>query len=82
MSVLEELPVSGYTVLPALSGMGSEGPWDLDRTIGDTGRMVMIVTVMSAEQAEVALERIYAALVPQIGIVTLADVEVLRPERF
>lgn len=80
--VLDKVPVTGYTIFPALSGRGSEGTWDRDRIIGDAGRMVMIVSVMSVEQADIAIDRIYDALEPQMGIITVADVDVLRPERF
>ncbi|QBK29152.1 DUF190 domain-containing protein [Roseitalea porphyridii] len=80
--VLDKVPVSGYTVFDAHSGKGSEGTWDTDRMIGDAGRMVMVVSVMSPEQADIAIDRIYEALEPQMGIITIADVEVLRPERF
>ena len=80
--VLDRIPVTGYTVFDAHSGRGSEGTWDTDRMIGDAGRMVMIVSVMSPEQAETAIDRIYETLEPQMGIITIADVEVLRPERF
>ncbi|MEM0899995.1 MAG: hypothetical protein AAGI92_08615 [Pseudomonadota bacterium] len=80
--ILDKVPVSGYTVFPALAGRGSEGDWDRDNWIGDANRMVMIVSVMSVDQAEIAIDRIYEAIEPQMGIVTVADVEVLRPERF
>lgn len=80
--VLDRVEVTGYTVFPALSGRGSEGTWDRDRMIGDAGRMLMIVSVMSVEQAETVIDRIYEALEPQMGIITIADVEVLRPDRF
>ncbi|WP_306117163.1 MULTISPECIES: hypothetical protein [unclassified Roseitalea] len=80
--VLDRVPVSGYTLFDAHAGKGSEGTWDTDRMIGDTGRMVMIVSVMSAEQADIAIDRIYEALEPQMGIITIADVDVLRPDRF
>lgn len=80
--VLDRVPVSGYTLFDAISGKGSEGGWSSDRIIGDAGRMVMIVSVMSHDQAEIAIDRIYEAIEPQMGIVTLADVDVLRPDRF
>jgi len=80
--ILDKLPVSGYTVFPALSGKGSEGEWDRDNWIGSSSRMVMIVSIMSDEQAETAIDRIYDAIEPQMGIVTVADVAVLRPDRF
>ncbi len=80
--ILDAVPVSGYTVFPALSGKGSEGAWDRDNWTGDSGRMVMVVSVMSVEQAATAVDQIHAAIAAQMGIVTIADVEVLRPDRF
>ncbi|MEL6435792.1 MAG: DUF190 domain-containing protein [Pseudomonadota bacterium] len=79
---LNRVGVTGYTVFNAHAGKGSEGDWDEDRMIGDAGRMVMIVSVMSPEDAEKATDAIYSVLDPQMGIVTVADVYVLRPERF
>jgi PII-like signaling protein len=80
--LLDEVPVTGYTVIPAISGAGSEGAWTREGMIGDYGRMVVILSIMSVEQANEALERIVKALKPQMGIVTVSDVEVLRPELF
>lgn len=79
---LDRENVSGYTVFNAFSGKGSEGTWDRDRIIGDAGRMVMIVSIMSAEHANSVIDHIYKVLDPQMGIVTIADVEVLRPDLF
>lgn len=80
--VFDQIGVSGYTQFPALSGKGSEGIWDRDGMVGDAGRMVMIVSIMSEQQAQKAVDRIYEVLDPQMGIVTIADVDVLRPDRF
>lgn len=80
--ILDQLPVTGYTVFPALSGKGSEGSWDRDNWIGDSGRMVMIVSVMDEDQADEAVNQIYEAIEAQMGIVTVANVQVVRPELF
>lgn len=80
--ILEGIPVSGYTVFPAMAGKGSEGSWDRDNWTGDAGRMLMVISIMSAEHAELAIDRIHEAIAAQMGIVTVADVDVLRPERF
>lgn len=79
---LDRVGVTGYTVFNAHAGRGSQGEWDEDRMIGDAGRMVMIVSVMSAEHAEQATDEIYKVIDPQMGIVTVGDVYVLRPDRF
>ncbi|MAS06673.1 MAG: transcriptional regulator [Ahrensia sp.] len=80
--VLDKIPVSGYTVIPALSGAGREGHWEREGLVGDVGRMVVIISVMSEGQAAESLEAIYQTIEPQMGIVTVSNVEVLRPERF
>ncbi|MEO1702814.1 MAG: DUF190 domain-containing protein [Pseudomonadota bacterium] len=79
---LDRVGVTGYTVFNAHAGKGTQGEWDEDRMIGDTGRMVMIVSVMSKEDADKATDEIYNVLDPQMGIVTVGDVFVLRPDRF
>ena len=81
-AALDAAGVSGYTVLPVLSGRGEDGHWSREGLVGDAGRMVMVVCITDAGKAEAALARIRTLLSRQIGIVTLGDVEVLRGERF
>lgn len=80
--VLQESGVTGYTVLPALEGYGNGRQWRRDADISGASDMVAIVCVTSAESASMALGNLANLLSEQIGIVSISDVEVLRPERF
>ncbi len=79
---LTESGVTGYTQFDAASGRGSEGEWNRDGLIGQSGRMVMIVTILSPDQADEVLEKVHALIEPQMAIATIADVEVMRNELF
>lgn len=82
VKTLNEAGVTGYTQFDAASGRGSEGEWNRDGMIGTSGRMVMIVTILSLDEADAILGRIYELIEPQMAIATIANVEVLRDDIF
>ncbi len=82
LGLLDSHHVPGYTVLPALAGKGSSGPWRRDALSSDAGRMVQVLIVLDEEKVPAVLTMVRGVLDRQIGIVTLSDVEVLRPELF
>lgn len=79
---LDRAPISGYTMLPAIGGKGSEGAWSHEGLVGDAGQMVVFLIILDASELEAVLDDLYAVIANQIGIITIADVEVVRPERF
>ncbi|MDZ7823850.1 MAG: DUF190 domain-containing protein [Ahrensia sp.] len=79
---LDDAGVTGYTQFEAASGKGSEGAWNRDGLIGTSGRMVMIVTILSLEKADTILPKVYAMIEPQMAIATIADVQVMRDDIF
>ncbi|GGG91952.1 MAG TPA: transcriptional regulator [Oceanicaulis sp.] len=81
-SVLEKAGVKGWTVLPAKSGRGKNGSWAREGQITEAGRMVMVLAVIDPAVLDTVLERVYALLERQIGIVMVSDVQVVRAERF
>ena len=74
--------VKGFTVFPALSGLGSEGEWDREGMIGDAGQMVMVLVVLDAADLDRVLTDIFDVVSPQMGVISVTDVEVVRPDRF
>lgn len=82
LDLLDSHHVPGYTVLPALAGKGNSGSWRRDALSSDAGRMVQVLIVLDAEKVPAVLSMVRDVLDRQIGIVTLSDVEVLRPELF
>ena len=80
--IFESVDVSGYTVLPALAGYGNGNRWQRDQDISGSRDMVMVVSILDEATAEKALEQISNLLGEHVGVVTISDVTVLRPERF
>jgi nitrogen regulatory protein PII len=79
---LEGRRVNGYSVLPVLSGLGQEGRWEASGLIGDAGRMVALICIVDPAECDGVMEDIYSVLTSQIGIVSVADVDVIRAEHF
>ena len=79
---LNQAGVTGYTIVPVLAGRGSEGAWSAEGLAGDAGRLVMVISIVDAANADAVLERVYSVLARQIGIVTLSDVQVIRADLF
>ena len=80
--ILEDAGVKGYTVVPALSGFGGGNRWQRDTDISGSRDMVVIISIGDVALITPALERIQNLLEDHIGVVTVSDVEVLRPDRF
>lgn len=74
--------VSGYSVLPAIAGRGHSGEWSADGQIGSAGQMAAIVCIVDAAHVDAVLEAVFAVVQRQIGLITVSDVAVIRPERF
>ncbi len=79
---LERAGVTGYTILPALAGNGASGPWSREGQVGDAGRLVQIVCITDPSRVEAVLDGVYKLLSRQIGILSVADVEVIRETLF
>lgn len=82
LELLDAQDVPGYTALPALAGKGKSGSWRGDALSSDVGGMVQVLIVLDAEKVHAVLKTVRSVLDRQIGIVSLSDVEVLRPELF
>tara|TARA_R110000868_G_scaffold7071_16_gene38742 strand:- start:1382 stop:1696 length:315 start_codon:yes stop_codon:yes gene_type:complete len=74
--------VTGYTIVPALGGYGSAGPWHRENALSRAGHMVVLVCILDERLVETVLSAAYGIVSRQIGIVTLSDVEVVRPDLF
>ena len=82
LTLLDELDVSGYTVVPAIAGRGRGGSWHREAAVGEAGRMVMVYCIVDEKRVEDILKPVFELVSRQIGIVSVADVEVVRPDRF
>lgn len=78
---LDRAGVKGYTVLPVLGGQGRSGPWTREGEISAAGGMVAVLAVVAPERAEAVLESVFEVVSRQIGLVSVSDCRVVRPER-
>lgn len=81
-NILEEAGLTGYTVMSAMAGYGGERRWNRDANLSDAQDMIIIVTIGDAEKIDRALKKLHELLDAHIGVLSVGDVEVLRPERF
>lgn len=82
IKILDDAGVAGYTVLAAASGRGADGVWDREGLVGRVGAMVVIFCYLDESRVDAVLSAVYRLIQKQIGIVTVSDVEVVRPEVF
>lgn len=82
LRILDEQKVSGYTVIPASAGRGHEGTWNSGGLVGSAGTAVVIFCIVDAGAVDGVLAPLFALVSRQIGIVTVSDVQVIRPEHF
>ncbi|WP_373009603.1 DUF190 domain-containing protein [Hyphomonas sp.] len=80
--ILETAGVSGYTVLPALSGYGRGSRWQRDRDLSASQDMVVIISISDEAPIRNVLLELHELLDQHIGILNTSRVEVLRPDRF
>lgn len=82
LAILSDKDVSGYTVLQAYAGHGKDGSWHRDGMVGRAGAVVQIFCIVDESRIDAVLEAVFAVVSRQIGIVTVSDVQVVRPEHF
>ena len=79
---LERSSVTGYSVLPVLAGRGLDGEWSCDGQVGDAASMLAIVCITDLAKADEVLENVFSVVSRQIGVVSVSDVAVIRPNHF
>ncbi|NVO13192.1 MAG: DUF190 domain-containing protein [Rhodoplanes sp.] len=79
---LDEAGVGGWSVVPILAGHGHGGDWSAEGQIGTATQMVMLISIVDAARLDAVLDAVFGLVSGQIGFVTVADVAVVRPERF
>ena len=82
LELLDQQGVSGYTVLPAIAGRGKDGSWHRDGLVGRVGAVVQVFCILDETRVDQVLEPLFRLVTRQIGIVTVSDVQVIRPEHF
>ena len=79
---LEGAGVTGYSILPVLGGSGRSGAWTREGQISRASGMVQVICIIRPERLDGLLDAAFEVVDKHIGVVTIADVEVVRAERF
>lgn len=81
-ALLDRVKVSGYTIIPDISGKGHHGMHEGHLMFNEMHSMVMVVTVMPKEKVPTVLAGMKPMLEHHSGVVFISDVEVIRRDYF
>lgn len=79
---LERTGVSGYSIAPLAGGRGRAGTWEADGQVGDAAGMFAVWCIVDPVRLDELLQAVFAVVAQQVGLVSVGDVQVVRPERF
>ena len=81
-ALLDRVHVSGYTIIPNISGKGHHGLHEGHLMFNDMHSMVMIVTVIPKEKVDTVLAGVTPMFEHHSGVVFVSDVTVVRRDYF
>jgi PII-like signaling protein len=82
LEALDGAAVQGYTVVEATAGKGHTGRWHLDDSFNSATNMLVVVCVLDAAKVDDVVSAVFEIVRRQIGVLTVSDVMVVRPEHF
>jgi len=80
--LLDDLEVTGYTVVPVMGGRGESGEWSREGQVSAAGEMVLVICITSAERADTVIEAALGLISAGKGVLSVSDVRVVRGARF
>lgn len=80
--LLKSAGVTGWTVVPAMSGFGGRTRWSRGTDISESTDMVVLICIADEETLTPALSKMLTLLDKRIGVVNVSEVRVLRPGLF
>ena len=81
-ALLDRVHVSGYTIIPNISGKGHHGLHEGHLMFNDMHSMVMIITVLPKEKVDSVLAGVTPMFEHHSGVVFVSDVTVVRRDYF
>ena len=81
IDIIDRAQAPGYTVVEAVSGRGSGGPWKRDQLTNAFHRHVIVVVADAAVCQEI-VNGLRGVINTYEVVLFVSDVEVLRPEHF
>ena len=80
--VLEQAGLKGYTAISAIAGFGQGDHWQRDTDLSSSRDMVVVISIGEADVIDAALEQLQHLLDQHIGLLSVSDVQIMRPQRF
>ena len=80
--ILEQANLQGYTVVNAVSGFGGKTHWQSEGDLSTAQDMMVVISIGDEEKIDRALRDLHSLLNRHVGVLSVTDVEVLRPARF
>ena len=80
--LLTRVRVTGYTIIPNVSGMGHSGFYEGNLIYNETSSLVLLMTVVKEEKVELILEGLTPLFERYSGIMYVSDVAVSRQDHF
>ena len=81
-TLLRDSDLTGYTVISALGGGGRNHTWHRDADLSAARDMVVVIAIGDDAKISQALTSLHDLVDQHIGVLSVGEVEVLRPERF
>jgi nitrogen regulatory protein PII len=82
LEALDGAGVQGYTVLQAIAGRGHTGGWQIDDSFNDASHMVAVICILDGGLVDAVVDAVFGIVKRQIGVMSISDVLVVRPEHF
>ena len=80
VTALDELGVPGYSLMDIVGGRGGGAAWDENGEIGNTSRMVCIVSLVEPNRLDNILQHLSGIISGRIGVTAISDVVVMSGE--
>ena len=80
--ILEDAGVKGYTAFSAMAGYGANMRWQRGTDLSASRDMVMLISVMDEDLADKVIDALENLIGSHIGLLSLADVMVIRDDKF
>jgi nitrogen regulatory protein PII len=80
--LLTRVRVTGYTIIPNVSGMGHSGFHEGNLIFNETSSLILLMTVVREAQVELILEGLTPLFERHSGIMYVSDVGVSRQDHF
>lgn len=81
-TILDQNGLTGYTVVSALAGSGGNHTWQRDTDLSRARDMVVMISIGDGPKVDAALKDLHILLDDHIGVLSVGEIEVMRPDRF